>query len=224
LDWRGKVGARFAAGAGVIASAAWFTDRLTRTVVAPATRLKRRRPIQFGSCTGDAAGGLVRLDQGGSNRAARKICTEPSGSDRCHQAVACQKSSEHVLAPDEDGECRCSERRTGGTVPKVCDPPCILAWRPFLAAANLPTVGAALGSCNIHCSAELGQRQRRLAQRIDLFDRRVAIAEQGNSLPIRMIAIARRRRPLPWRESRDIEARNPKATGRTKWRCRKFSA
>ncbi|RWP30335.1 MAG: aminotransferase class I/II-fold pyridoxal phosphate-dependent enzyme [Mesorhizobium sp.] len=59
----------------------------------------------------------------------------------------------------------------------------------FSAAANLASVGAALGSCNIHRSAELGQRQRRLAQRIDLFDRRVTTAEQGNSLPIRMIAI-----------------------------------
>lgn len=59
----------------------------------------------------------------------------------------------------------------------------------FSAAANLASVGAALGSCKIHRSAELGQRQRRLAQRIDLFDRRVTTAEQGNSLPIRMIAI-----------------------------------
>jgi len=59
----------------------------------------------------------------------------------------------------------------------------------FSAAANLAAVGAALGSCKIHCSAELGQRQRRLAQRIDLFDRRIATAEPGNSLPIRMIAI-----------------------------------
>jgi len=59
----------------------------------------------------------------------------------------------------------------------------------FSAAANLAAVGAALGSCKIHCSAELGQRQRRLAQRIDLFDRRVTTAERGNSLPIRMIAI-----------------------------------
>lgn len=59
----------------------------------------------------------------------------------------------------------------------------------FSAAANLAAVGAALGSCKIHRSAELGQRQRRLAQRIDLFDRHLATAQQGNSLPIRMIAI-----------------------------------
>jgi 7-keto-8-aminopelargonate synthetase-like enzyme len=59
----------------------------------------------------------------------------------------------------------------------------------FSAAANLAAVGAALGSCKIHCSAELGQRQRRLAQRIELFDRRIATVEQGNQLPIRMIAI-----------------------------------
>ncbi|MBO4228579.1 aminotransferase class I/II-fold pyridoxal phosphate-dependent enzyme [Bradyrhizobium neotropicale] len=59
----------------------------------------------------------------------------------------------------------------------------------FSGAPNLAAVGAALGSCKIHRSAELGQRQGRLAQRIDLFDRRVATAEQGNSLPIRTMAI-----------------------------------
>jgi 7-keto-8-aminopelargonate synthetase-like enzyme len=59
----------------------------------------------------------------------------------------------------------------------------------FSAAANLAAVGAALGSCSIHRSAELGQRQRRLAQRIELFDRRIVTSEQGNQLPIRMIAI-----------------------------------
>ncbi|WP_083219498.1 aminotransferase class I/II-fold pyridoxal phosphate-dependent enzyme [Bradyrhizobium icense] len=59
----------------------------------------------------------------------------------------------------------------------------------FSGAPNLAAVGAALGSCKIHRSAELGQRQGRLAQRIDLFDRRIATAEQGNSLPIRTMAI-----------------------------------
>ncbi|MHC1949917.1 aminotransferase class I/II-fold pyridoxal phosphate-dependent enzyme [Bradyrhizobium sp. UFLA06-06] len=59
----------------------------------------------------------------------------------------------------------------------------------FSVTPNLAAVGAALGSCKIHRSSELGQRQERLAQRIDLFDRRIATAEQGNSLPIRMIAI-----------------------------------
>ncbi|KRP88616.1 hypothetical protein AOQ73_27805 [Bradyrhizobium pachyrhizi] len=56
-------------------------------------------------------------------------------------------------------------------------------------APNLAAVDAALGSCEIHRSVELGQRQGQLAQRIDLFDRRVVTAEQGNSLPIRMITI-----------------------------------
>ncbi|MDH2348949.1 aminotransferase class I/II-fold pyridoxal phosphate-dependent enzyme [Bradyrhizobium sp. SSUT77] len=56
-------------------------------------------------------------------------------------------------------------------------------------APNLAAVGAALGSCRIHRSAELRQRQGQLAQRIDLFDRRVATAGQGNSLPIRMITV-----------------------------------
>jgi len=56
-------------------------------------------------------------------------------------------------------------------------------------APNLAAIGAAIASCKIHRSAELGQRQRRLKQRIDLFDRRVATAEQCNSFPIRTIAI-----------------------------------
>lgn len=59
----------------------------------------------------------------------------------------------------------------------------------FSVAPNLAAVGAALGSCKIHRSAELGERQGRLAQRIQIFDGRVATAEQGNSLPIRMISI-----------------------------------
>lgn len=59
----------------------------------------------------------------------------------------------------------------------------------FSTAPDVAAVGAALGSCKIHRSAELGQRQRRLAQRVDLFDGRVATAEQGNSVPIRTITV-----------------------------------
>ncbi|WP_354107659.1 7-keto-8-aminopelargonate synthetase [Bradyrhizobium sp. LB14.3] len=59
----------------------------------------------------------------------------------------------------------------------------------FSEPPNLTAVGAALGSCKIHRSAELGERQRQLAQRIDLFDRHLATAEQGNSLPIRTITV-----------------------------------
>ncbi|WP_246799551.1 aminotransferase class I/II-fold pyridoxal phosphate-dependent enzyme [Bradyrhizobium sp. CCBAU 51753] len=59
----------------------------------------------------------------------------------------------------------------------------------FSVAPNLAAVGAALGSCKIHQSPELAERRRRLAERIAVFDRRVVTAEQGNSLPIRMIAI-----------------------------------
>ncbi|MFQ3453256.1 aminotransferase class I/II-fold pyridoxal phosphate-dependent enzyme [Bradyrhizobium sp. UFLA01-814] len=59
----------------------------------------------------------------------------------------------------------------------------------FSVAPNLAAVGAALGSCKIHRSAELGERQNRLAQRIKVFDRRVTTAEKGNSFPIRMIGI-----------------------------------
>ncbi|RZM91503.1 7-keto-8-aminopelargonate synthetase [Bradyrhizobium genosp. SA-3] len=67
----------------------------------------------------------------------------------------------------------------------------------FSVTPNLAAVGAALGSCKIHRSAELGQRQRRLAQRIDLFDRRVATAEQGNSLPIRTIVTGSEANAIP---------------------------
>ncbi|WOH63870.1 aminotransferase class I/II-fold pyridoxal phosphate-dependent enzyme [Bradyrhizobium sp. BWA-3-5] len=57
----------------------------------------------------------------------------------------------------------------------------------FSVAPNLAAVGAALGSCEIHRSVELCERQRRLAERIEVFDCRVATAEKGTSLPIRMI-------------------------------------
>ncbi|WP_236000128.1 aminotransferase class I/II-fold pyridoxal phosphate-dependent enzyme [Bradyrhizobium uaiense] len=59
----------------------------------------------------------------------------------------------------------------------------------FSMISNLAAVGAAFGSCKIHRSPELGQRQRRLAQLVRLFDRHIATAEQGNSLPIRAITI-----------------------------------
>ncbi|MGR4932772.1 aminotransferase class I/II-fold pyridoxal phosphate-dependent enzyme [Bradyrhizobium sp. CAR08] len=54
---------------------------------------------------------------------------------------------------------------------------------------NSATLGAALASCKLHRSSELGERQGRLSQRIELFDRRLATVDQGNSLPIRMIVI-----------------------------------
>lgn len=59
----------------------------------------------------------------------------------------------------------------------------------FSVAPNLAAVGAALGSCKIHCSAELSERQKRLAQQIKVFDHRIATAERGNPFPIRMIPI-----------------------------------
>lgn len=58
----------------------------------------------------------------------------------------------------------------------------------FSVPPNLAAVGAALGSCKIHQSAELSERQMRLAER-KTFDGRVATAEQGNPFPIRMIAL-----------------------------------
>ncbi|UPK28244.1 8-amino-7-oxononanoate synthase family protein [Bradyrhizobium sp. 195] len=57
----------------------------------------------------------------------------------------------------------------------------------FSAAPNLAAVGAALGSCKIHRSAELNERQTRLARRIEMFDDLIPTVERGNSLPIRMI-------------------------------------
>lgn len=57
----------------------------------------------------------------------------------------------------------------------------------FSAAPNLAAVGAALGSCKIHRSPELKERQTRLTRRIELFDHLVPTVERGNSLPIRMI-------------------------------------
>lgn len=59
----------------------------------------------------------------------------------------------------------------------------------FSVPPNLAAVGAALGSCKIHHSAELGDRQQRLAQRIKEFDRHVETGQQGELFPIRMIAI-----------------------------------
>ncbi|MBH5400743.1 aminotransferase class I/II-fold pyridoxal phosphate-dependent enzyme [Bradyrhizobium sp. CNPSo 4010] len=59
----------------------------------------------------------------------------------------------------------------------------------FSVPPNLAAVGAALGSCKIHQSAELSERQMRLAERIKTFDGRIATAEQGNPFPIRMIAL-----------------------------------
>ncbi|QOZ36388.1 aminotransferase class I/II-fold pyridoxal phosphate-dependent enzyme [Bradyrhizobium sp. CCBAU 53421] len=59
----------------------------------------------------------------------------------------------------------------------------------FSVGPNLAAVGAAIGSCKIHRSAELAERQMRLTQRIEVFDRRVQTPEKANSLPIRMVAM-----------------------------------
>lgn len=59
----------------------------------------------------------------------------------------------------------------------------------FSASPNLAAVGAALASAKIHCSAELGQRQRRLAERIRFFDERIVTEQKASPLPIRMISI-----------------------------------
>ncbi|WIW50216.1 aminotransferase class I/II-fold pyridoxal phosphate-dependent enzyme (plasmid) [Bradyrhizobium sp. 62B] len=59
----------------------------------------------------------------------------------------------------------------------------------FSSTPGPAAIGAALGSSKIHRSAELGQRQMYLADRLALFDSCIATAQQGNSLPLRMVAI-----------------------------------
>jgi 8-amino-7-oxononanoate synthase len=59
----------------------------------------------------------------------------------------------------------------------------------FSASPNLAAIGAALASAKIHCSPELGQRQRRLAERIRLFDEQLPTEQIGSALPIRMVTI-----------------------------------
>lgn len=59
----------------------------------------------------------------------------------------------------------------------------------FSAAPNLAAIGAALASARLHSTPELWERQAALADRIRLFDRRMATPDKGNMLPIRMIPI-----------------------------------
>jgi 7-keto-8-aminopelargonate synthetase-like enzyme len=59
----------------------------------------------------------------------------------------------------------------------------------FSASPNLAAVGAALASAQIHDSPELGQRQRRLAERIRFFDERIVTEQRGHPLPVRMVSI-----------------------------------
>jgi 8-amino-7-oxononanoate synthase len=59
----------------------------------------------------------------------------------------------------------------------------------FSASPNLAAIGAALASAKIHCSPELGQRQKRLAARIKSFDEEVLTEQKGSALPIRMVTI-----------------------------------
>ncbi|GAA2577001.1 aminotransferase class I/II-fold pyridoxal phosphate-dependent enzyme [Dactylosporangium fulvum] len=54
---------------------------------------------------------------------------------------------------------------------------------------EVPDVGAALASAEIHRSPELGELQRRLQANIDYFDRRLPTSFAGNGLPVRVIRI-----------------------------------
>ncbi|WP_247446134.1 aminotransferase class I/II-fold pyridoxal phosphate-dependent enzyme [Bradyrhizobium sp. 197] len=59
----------------------------------------------------------------------------------------------------------------------------------YSVSPNPAAVGAALASCKIHRSAELGRRQEQLVERIAFFDRRVATFAEGSSVPIRMVSV-----------------------------------
>ena len=52
-------------------------------------------------------------------------------------------------------------------------------------------VGAALGSAEVHETAELGRLQAALAQRIGAFDERICTPQRGSPLPIRTLPIGK---------------------------------
>ncbi|RTM07549.1 MAG: aminotransferase class I/II-fold pyridoxal phosphate-dependent enzyme [Hyphomicrobiales bacterium] len=59
----------------------------------------------------------------------------------------------------------------------------------FSASPNVAAIGAALASADIHRTSELQMRQRRLAERIALFDERIETDQRNTPLPIRMIKV-----------------------------------
>jgi 7-keto-8-aminopelargonate synthetase-like enzyme len=59
----------------------------------------------------------------------------------------------------------------------------------FSCAPNMPAVGAALASADIHASAELGLLQRRLQDNLRLFDSLIPTETAGSPLPIRIFRI-----------------------------------
>lgn len=59
----------------------------------------------------------------------------------------------------------------------------------FSASINVAAIGAAAASERLHRGSELGERQRRLAANIALFDELVPTAQAGSALPIRTVVI-----------------------------------
>ena len=59
----------------------------------------------------------------------------------------------------------------------------------FAIGPNVATIGAALASVDIHNSAELGERQRRLRNILERFDAAVPTEQSGSITPIRMIKL-----------------------------------
>ncbi|RKP49307.1 aminotransferase class I/II-fold pyridoxal phosphate-dependent enzyme [Trinickia fusca] len=61
-----------------------------------------------------------------------------------------------------------------------------LAWSQPM---NTAAIGASLASAQIHRTPELAQRQRRLQENIELFDRLVVTEQAGNKFPIKLVTI-----------------------------------
>lgn len=59
----------------------------------------------------------------------------------------------------------------------------------FSAAPNLAAVGAGIASAEIHAGPELGELQKKLAERIGRFDSQINSPQRGEMLPIRFIPV-----------------------------------
>lgn len=59
----------------------------------------------------------------------------------------------------------------------------------FSASPNTAAIGAALASARLHRTEELGELQRTLRHRIELFDRNLPTAQSGSPLPIRTVVL-----------------------------------
>lgn len=59
----------------------------------------------------------------------------------------------------------------------------------FSMGPDIPSIGAALASAEVHDTPELGQRQQRLRCVLQEFDRHLSTGQEGACVPIRMVAI-----------------------------------